>query len=112
MARSDSTQLDIRSRFARRSPHSVFQWSATDAWATLESVAAATRWVGLAPAQTFDTVRAFAPDGNIGPRLYDRLIGQVAVQFAIQRIITWNIGRMRARFPALEIVDPETALRS
>ena len=96
----------------RRSANAVFRWSAEDAWGTLESVAGATILVGLSPAQTFDTIRGYAEDGGIGPRLYDRLIGQVAVQCAIPRIITWNVGHMRDLFPGLEVVDPVTALRA
>ena len=93
----------------RRSATAVFRWSAEDAWGTLESVAAATVLVGLSPAQTFDTVRRYAEDGGIGARLYDRLIGQVAVQYAIPRIITWNVGHMRGLFPSLDVRDPAAA---
>ena len=95
----------------RRSASAVFRWSAEDAWGTLESVAAATALVGLSPAQTFDTVRSYAEDGGIGPRLHDRLIGQVAVQYAIPRIITWNVAHMRDLFPGLDVCDPAAAVR-
>ena len=94
----------------RRSASAVFRWSAQDAWETLESVAAATTLVGLSPAQAFDTVRSYAQDGNIGARLYDRLIGQVAIQYAIPRLITWNVGHMRDLFPGLEVCDPAVAI--
>ena len=94
----------------RRSAGAVFRWSADDAWATLESVAAATILAGLSPAQTFDTIRSYAQDGAIGARLYDRLIGQVAVQYAIPRIITWNVGHMRGLFPSVDVCDPNAAL--
>ena len=66
----------------------MFRWSATEAWATLESVAAATLLVGLTPAQTFDTIRDHAKAGGVGARLYDRLIGQVAVQYGLHDIVT------------------------
>lgn len=90
----------------RRTPAAPFRWPAEDAWATLESVAAATTLVGLTPAQTFDTIRSYAATGSIGARLYDRLIGQVAVQYGIGRIITWNVGHMRDLFPQVEVCDP------
>lgn len=96
----------------RRSAGSVFRWPANEAWAALESVAAATVLVGLSPAQTFDAVRGYAETAGIGPRLYDRLIGQVAVQYGINRIITWNVGHMRDLFPDLDVVDPVAAIRS
>lgn len=95
----------------RQSASAAFRWSAEDAWGTLESVAAVTTLVGLTPAQTFDTIRSYAEDGNIGPRLYDRLIGQVAVQYAIPQLITWNVGHMRNLFPVLEILDPAAVVR-
>lgn len=94
----------------RRGANAPFHWSAEDCWATLESVAAVTILVGLSPAQTFDTIRGYAHDGGIGPRLYDRLIGQVAVHFAIPRIITWNVGHLRSLFPTLDVRDPLAAL--
>ncbi len=93
----------------RQGASAVFRWSAADAWGTLESVAAATVLVGLSPAQTFDTVRRYAEDGGIGARLYDRLIGQVAVQYAISRIITWNVRHMRGLFPSLDVRNPAAA---
>jgi predicted nucleic acid-binding protein len=94
----------------RRSAHAPFRWSAEQAMAALESVAAASTLVGLSPAQTFDTLRGYGEEGGIGPRLYDRLIGQVAVHYAIPRIITWNVGQMRDLFPKLTVLDPAEAL--
>lgn len=90
----------------RRNASAAFRWPAEDAWATLASIAAATRLVGLSPAQTFDAIRAYAEDGGIGARLYDRLIGQFAIHYAIPRIVTWNVGHMRDLFPGLDVVDP------
>lgn len=94
----------------RRSASGLFRWSAEDAWGTLESVAAVTTLVGLTPAQTFDTIRSYAEGAGIGARLYDRLIGQVAVQYGIPRIISWNVGHMRNLFPRLDILSPEEAV--
>lgn len=79
-------------------------------WQVLESVAAVTTLVGLTPAQTFDTVRSYAQRGGIGPRLYDRLIGQVAVQCGITRIVTWNVSHLRDLFPEIEVLDPGNAI--
>ena len=90
----------------RRGPGAAFRWSATDAWEALGSIATATTLAGLTPAQMFDTVRNYAEQGNIGARLYDRLIGEVAVIYGVPRIITWNVSHMRALFPTLEVIDP------
>ena len=68
---------------------------------------AITQLVGLTPAQTFETVRSYAAGGGIGPRLYDRLIGETAVAHGIPAIITWNIGQMRSLFPALDVQTPQ-----
>ncbi len=94
------------STLTRRSAGAPFQWSAQEAWAAVESLAAATVLVGLSPAQTFDVVRAYALAGGVGPRLYDRLIGEAAVQHGLRRLVTWNVAHMRGLFPELEVVDP------
>ncbi|QYE37168.1 type II toxin-antitoxin system VapC family toxin (plasmid) [Polymorphobacter sp. PAMC 29334] len=94
----------------RRHANALFRWSAEEAWATLESVAAATTLVGLSPAQTFDTIRSYAAAGGIGPRLYDRLIGQVAVQNGLGSIVTWNVGHLRDLFPGLRVDNPKAAV--
>jgi predicted nucleic acid-binding protein len=90
----------------RRGERAPFRFTAEEAWAALESVAAVTALVGLTPAQGFAAVRAFAQAGGIGARLYDRLIGEAAVAHDLPAIITWNVGHMRSLFPSLEIVTP------
>ncbi len=94
------------STLTRRAERAPFRWSAGEAWSALESVAAITRLVGLSPAQTLETIRGYAEEGGVGARLYDRLIGQVAVQYGIPRIVTWNVGHMRDLFPLLEVLSP------
>ena len=94
----------------RRGPRAAFGWSAVQAAAMLESVAASTQMVGLSPAQTFDAIRRYAGASGVGPRLYDHLIGMAAVQYGIPRIVTWNLRHMRDLFPALDVVDPVAAL--
>jgi predicted nucleic acid-binding protein len=87
-------------------PGAPFRWTAKEAWAALESVAALSRLVGLSHAQTFDAVRRYAAGGGVGPRLYDLLIGQAAVQNGIRCIVTWNVKHMTALFEDLKVVDP------
>jgi len=48
--------------------------------------------------------------GGVGPRLYDRLIGEVALAHGIETIVTWNVGHMRTLFPALVVAAPNEAL--
>lgn len=84
----------------------VYGWSPDEAWDALERVRAWTRLVGLTPSQTLAAVRAYAASGGTGARLYDRLIGETAVQAGLGRIVTWNTGHMRALFPGLEVVEP------
>lgn len=77
----------------------------------MESVWSITQLVGLAPAQTFETVRSYASDGGIGPRLYDRMIDEVAVVQGSATIITWNIGHMHGLFPTLAAKTPRDYLQ-
>ncbi len=83
-----------------------FRMPAAEVWAALESVAAVTQLIGLSHGQTYEAVREFAASGGIGARLYDKLIGAVAVHHGITCIITWNIPHMRSLFPALQINTP------
>jgi predicted nucleic acid-binding protein len=94
------------STLTRRGTHAPFRFTAAEAWAALESVRTVTQLIGLTPAQTFDTVRSYAADGGIGPRLYDRMIGETAVVHGIPAIVTWNIGHMRGLFPTLDVQTP------
>lgn len=94
------------STLTRRGPHAPFRFTAEEAWAALESMRAVTQLIGLTPAQTFETVRSYATEGGIGPRLYDRMIGETAVAHGIPAIVTWNIGHMRGLFPTLEVQTP------
>lgn len=90
----------------RQGPRAPVGRTASAAWAALESVAAVTTLVGLTPAQTFDAVRRYAGDGNTGARVYDRLIGQAAVQARATTIVTWNVGQFRDLFPDLRVATP------
>ena len=91
----------------RRGERAPFRFIAEEAWAALASLRASTGLVGLTPAQTFETVGAYAASGGIGPRLYDALIGRAAVVHGIPAIVTWNVGHMRGLFPDLDVLTPE-----
>jgi len=99
------------STLTRRGAHAPFRFTADEAWAALESVRSISQLIGLTPAQTFETVRSYASDGGIGARLYDRMIGEVAVVHGIPTIITWNVGHMRGLFPTLAVKTPREFLQ-
>ncbi|MHB8530084.1 MAG: type II toxin-antitoxin system VapC family toxin [Caulobacteraceae bacterium] len=95
------------STLTRRGERGPFAFEPEEAWAALESLRAVTALIGLTAAQTFDGVRRFAEAGGVGARLYDRLIGEVAITHDIPAIITWNVGHMRGLFPELVVATPE-----
>lgn len=76
------------------------------AWAALESLRASTALLGLTAAETFDATRLYARTGGTGPRLYDRLIGEVAVIHGLPAIVTWNLAHMRGLFPDVRVETP------
>ena len=104
-AHSYSEAYSILTRKADASP---FKWPANEAIAALESVAMRCPLVGLTHGQTFDAIRDFAADGGIGPRLYDKLIGEVAVHNGIPVIVTWNRAHFETLFPAVTIMTPSS----
>ena len=91
----------------RRGQHAQFQFTPDEAWAALESIRAVTSVVSLTAPQTLDAIRSYAASGGTGPRLYDRLIGEAAIIYAIPAIVTWNLSHMRGLFPALAVVTPD-----
>ena len=48
----------------------------------------------------------FAALGGIGPRIYDFLIGEVALVHGLNIVITWNVRHFVPLFPSLTIVTP------
>ena len=84
----------------------LFRWTPAEAWQGVASLVKVTRLVALSPAGHLDAVRTFAQAGGIGPRIYDYLIGEAAVQNGIDRIITWNTSHMRSLFPSVQVNTP------
>lgn len=95
------------STVTRQSERIGFGFPPETAWAAIESFRAGTNLVGLTPPQSFDAIRDYARRGGMGPRVYDRLIGEAAIAHAIPAIVTWNVGHMRDLFPGLRIATPE-----
>lgn len=60
--------------------------------------------------ETIDAISRFAAMGGTGARLYDYLIGYVAVVERVNRIVTWNIRDMRPLFANLEVITPKAAI--
>jgi predicted nucleic acid-binding protein len=103
---------EVYSTLTRQGDHRPFRYPPEKAWAALESVRAVTALVGLTAAQTLGATRDFAEKGGIGARLYDKLIGEVAVAHEIPVIVTWNIGHMYSLFPALTMATPKDFMRA
>lgn len=106
LAVSAHSHAETYATLTRRGDHARFRFTAEEAWSALESVAAVTDLIGLTPAQGFAAIGAFARQGGIGARLYDRLIGEAALAHGLPAIVTWNTGHMRGLFPALTVVTP------
>lgn len=77
------------------------------AWRAIDRLRKRIAPIGLTPTETLDAVQSFAASGGIGPRLYDRLIGEVALRRGISVIVTWNTGHFQSLFPALRVGTPE-----
>jgi PIN domain len=67
--------------------------------------------LALTAAQTLGAIEEFSRSGGVGPRLYDKLIGQVAFIHAIPTIITLNIRHMTPLFPGLKVLSPSQFLK-
>ena len=106
LAVSAHSYSEAYSVLTRKADSSPFKWPASDAMAALESVAMRCLLVGLTHGQTFDAIRGFAASGGIGPRLYDKLIGEAAVHNQIPVIVSWNSSHFKSLFPALTIETP------
>ena len=52
----------------------------------------------------------YADRGDIGPRIFDHLIGCSAPFAGIDTIVTWNTGHMRSLFPQLTVLTPDQAI--
>jgi predicted nucleic acid-binding protein len=57
-------------------------------------------------AETLNAIQAFAGIGGRGARLYDFLIGQVAILEGVRELVTWNTKDFAPLFPDLRIVTP------
>ena len=87
-------------------PRAVFAVPPRVAWAALQGLREITTLLGLTPAQTFDAIGFYARADGVGPRLYDRLIGEVAITHGVTMIVTWNTNHMQGLFPGLTVTTP------
>lgn len=81
------------------------------AGASLAAYARRLRPLALTIDQHVAALEEFAERGGAGPRVYDFLIGQVAVVHAIPLIVTWNVKHFAPLFPTLRVATPETLLQ-
>lgn len=100
------TLAEAYSTLTRGGGSGPFNWSPAEAVAALDNIRSITVLLGLTAAQTFDAVRDYASAGGVGPRLCDKLIGQVAVAHGIKAIVSWNVRHMRGLFPELDVRTP------
>ena len=80
--------VEVYSTLTRRGPRAPLAWPPDEALAAIESVAAVTALVGLTPGRSLEAIRDYADTGGIGPRVYDRLIGETARAHGLGRIVT------------------------
>ena len=66
----------------------------------------------ITAAEVLAMIESFATLGGRGARLYDYLIGAVAVLEGADTIATWNVRHFAPLFPALRIATPEQLLES
>lgn len=64
----------------------------------------------ISPSDQFRAIRHFAERGGIGARVYDCLIGQVAIVNEIPLIVTWNVRHFEPLFPTLRVATPAAIL--
>ena len=106
---SAHSYAEVYSRLTRRGAVG-FGWPPAAARAALDAASSLARVLALSAPETLDAVRLYAEAEGIGPRLYDHLIGRVAVIYRVSTIITWDVGHVRALFPALDVVAPDEVL--
>jgi predicted nucleic acid-binding protein len=110
LAAAAHSYAEVYNTLTRQGPRAPVAALPDVAWSALQSLRAATVLLGLTPAQTFDAIGRYAAGGGVGPRLYDRLIGEVAVAHRLAMIVTWNTSHMSGLFPGLRVIDPKAAL--
>jgi hypothetical protein len=98
MPRTENSQFNVRSSFARARAHELAELTGMTATEVVE-----------------DALRGYVPPGapakvgrlvQRGAILYDLLIGQSAAMSGIAVIVTWNTAHMRGLFPTLTVATP------
>lgn len=81
------------------------------AWESLEAFTDVLEVLELNGSQHLEAIRRFAALGGRGARVYDFLIGQVAVVNAIPLVVTWNVKHFAPLFPQLRVATPAVLLK-
>ena len=108
-AHSFAEAYDTLTRDGKNGP---FQFPPDEALAVLEDLRSRVDLLGSTPLQTFDGIRRYALGGGIGPRLYDKLIGDIAVLHGITSIVTWNLKHMGGLFASVAVQTPTEFMAS
>ena len=80
--------------------------------ASLNSLVVGTACRALTHDESFAAVQRFAELGGRGARLYDYLIGRVALLEGADTIATWNTRHFIPLFPTLRVATPQELLES
>jgi predicted nucleic acid-binding protein len=78
----------------------------------VRTLAAASICRALNHDETVTAIDSFAKQGGRGARLYDYLIGQVAILEQVDALATWNVRHFTALFPTLRVLTPADYLET
>ena len=90
----------------------MYDWPAAEALRLVEQLSARFDVRTLTASQYLGGLARFAALGGVGPRVYDFMIGQVAVVHRIDTIVTSNVRDFAPLFPLLKIITPSAFLET
>jgi predicted nucleic acid-binding protein len=91
---------------------STYAWHPTQAARFVEMLSARFSIRTLTAEQYIEGVARFAILGGAGPRIYDFMIGQVAVVYRLDTIVTSNVRDFTPLFPILNVLTPAQYLET
>lgn len=90
----------------------MYAWPPMQAARFVEQLATRVSVRSLSTDQYLDAVQRFALSAGIGPRIYDFLIGEVAVLHQLNVIVSMNVRDFAPLFPTLAIRTPAQYLET
>ncbi len=91
---------------------SMYGWPTAQAALFVDQLCARFTIRTLTVEQYVDGVARFAKLGGVGPRIYDFMIGQVAVAHHLHTIVTSNVRDFAPLFPGLSVLTPAQYLET